>query len=52
MKETLIEEAEELGIEASMYYLLPPKKREATLKADIRKEKARREKSNGQARKI
>lgn len=38
--EELIAEAEGLGINASLYFLLPPERREEALKADI--EKARK----------
>lgn len=39
MNETLIKEAERLGINASMYYLLPPDKREDALKKDVEERK-------------
>lgn len=45
MNEALMKEAERLGINASMYYLIPPKKRERALRLDI--EKRRKEVSNG-----
>ncbi len=45
MNKELMEEAERLGINASMYYLLPPDKRENALKKDI--EKAKRESAHG-----
>ena len=35
MDKKLMKEAEELGINASLYFLLPPNKREAALKRDI-----------------
>lgn len=47
MDKALVKEAERLGINASLYYLLPPKKREAALRADIAREKARKEDANG-----
>lgn len=47
MDAALVKEAEELGINASLYHLLPPKKREAALRADIAREKARKEGANG-----
>lgn len=43
MNDALIKEAEEIGLNVSMYYLLPPNKREAAIKADIAKEKQRKE---------
>jgi len=43
MDEELIKEAKALGINASLYYLLPPRKREEALRADIAREKARKE---------
>ncbi len=45
MKKELVEEAERLGINASLYYLLPSEKREDALKADI--EKARKTNEQG-----
>lgn len=39
MDEKLVKDAEELSINASMYNLLPAKKREAVLRADITREK-------------
>lgn len=35
MDEALVKEAEELGLNVSMYLLLPPQKRESALRADI-----------------
>lgn len=46
MDENLMKEARELGINASMYYLLPTVKREAALQADINREKARRKEND------
>lgn len=43
MDEKLVKEAQALGINASLYYLLPPQRREAALRADIAREKARKE---------
>ena len=44
MDEELIERAEALGINASLYYLLPPEERERALKKDVeRAERAARE---------
>ena len=40
MPEELIQEAERYGINATMYYLLPPKTRVKALKKDIAKAKA------------
>ena len=45
MSEDLIREAEQYGINASMYYLLPPKKREKALQKDIQKAKKARQKA-------
>lgn len=42
----LMLEAESLGINVSMYYLLPPRKRETALRLDI--EKRRKEEKDGQ----
>lgn len=42
MDPKLIKEAESLGINYSLYYLMPPKQRDKALRADIDKEKARR----------
>ena len=39
MNEKLMKEAEALGINASMYYLLPPDKREEALRRDIARAK-------------
>lgn len=39
MDANLIAEAEKLGINASLYYLLPSEKRENALRADISKAK-------------
>lgn len=39
MDEKLVKEAEALGINASMYNLLPAKKREAALREDIARAK-------------
>ena len=39
MTEALIREAERYGINASMYWLLPPDKREKALKKDLEKAK-------------
>lgn len=48
MDQKLVEEAKELGINASMYYLLPPQKRESALRADIaREKKTRKEEKHG-----
>lgn len=47
MKDELVKEAEILGINASMYYMLPPQHRETALKADTRKENVRRDNQNG-----
>lgn len=41
MDEKLVNEAKSLGIEVSMYYLLPPEKREGTLRKDIIRAKTR-----------
>lgn len=50
IEEVLVKEAKELGINASLYNLLPPKKRDAALRADIAREKRRRkEEVNGKA---
>lgn len=46
MNEELLSEAEEMGINASMYYLLPAKNREQALRLDI--EKRRKEEEDGQ----
>lgn len=43
MDEKLMKEAKTLGINPSLYYLLAPHKREAALRADIAREKARKE---------
>lgn len=43
MDEKLVKEAQALGINASLYYLLPPQRREAALRADVAREKARKE---------
>jgi len=43
--EELIAEAERLGINASLYYLLPSDKREDALKADIEKARKAHEQS-------
>lgn len=40
MDEDLMKEAESLGINASMYYFLPPNNRETALKRDIERAKA------------
>ena len=45
MFEKLMKEAESLGLNSSMYYLIPPKRRERALRLDI--EKRRKEVSNG-----
>lgn len=42
----LMLEAERLSLNVSMYYLLPPSKREAALRLDI--EKRRKEEEDGQ----
>lgn len=39
MDEALVKEAEELGLNVSMYLLLPPHKRESALRADIARAK-------------
>ena len=39
MKKELMQEAEALGINASLYYLLPPDKRETALRKDIERAK-------------
>lgn len=52
MDETLVEEAKALGINASMYWLLPPKKRNAALRADIARAKQKRSEEFGQTRKV
>lgn len=39
MNEDLVKEAEALGINASMYYLLPPDRRESALRKDIERAK-------------
>ena len=39
MNEDLVKEAEDLGINASMYYLLPPDRRESALKKEIERAK-------------
>lgn len=39
MNPDLMKEAEKYGINASMYYLLPPKQRESALKRDIERAK-------------
>lgn len=49
MNDKLIKEAEALGINTSMYYLLPARKREQALRLDI--EKRRKEEKDGQKRK-
>lgn len=41
MDKDLMKEGEALGLNVSLYYLLPPDKREAALRADISREKAR-----------
>lgn len=41
MNEELMQEAEALGINASLYYLLPPDKREAALRKDIERAKTK-----------
>lgn len=51
-KDDLIKEAQTLGINVSMYSLLPPSKREAALRADIAREKKQRSEEHGQTRKI
>lgn len=38
-KADLVKEAKALGINVSIYWLLPPKKREAALRADITRAK-------------
>ena len=43
--EELIAEAERLGINASLYFLLPPDTREDALKADIEKARKANEQS-------
>lgn len=43
--EELIAEAERLGINASLYFLLPPDKRKDALKADIEKARKANEQS-------
>jgi len=50
MDDDLIEEAEELGINTSMYYLLPPKQREKALRRDIIRAKAGMEDRRGKNR--
>jgi len=47
MDEALVLEADRLGINASMYYLLPPSKREEALRQDIYREKPRKDETNG-----
>ena len=47
MDVTLMKEAQELGLNPSMYYLLPADKRETALQADIDREKVRRKGTNG-----
>lgn len=39
MNDELMKEAEVLGINASMYYLLPPERRESALRKDIARAK-------------
>ncbi len=43
MDAALMAEADSLGINSSLYLLLPPSEREAALRADIAREKARKE---------
>lgn len=45
INEELIKEGESLGINTSMYYLIPPRKRERALRLDI--EKRRKEERDG-----
>ena len=47
MNPELVREADRLGINASMYFLLDPEKREKCLRADIEKEKKRRRDNGG-----
>lgn len=49
MNKDLMEEAARLGINVSMYYLLPPNKRDEALRKDI--EKQRKEENDGKAAK-
>ena len=51
MKKELLNEAEKLGLNARMYYLLPPETREALLRKDI-KNRQKEVSDNGQTRKI
>lgn len=51
MNKALMKEAESLGINASMYYLLPPHKREEALRKDIKREKQRKEENDGETAK-
>jgi len=48
--EELAENAKAYGINASMYNLLPPNKREAALRKDIERAREREAKVNGQNR--
>lgn len=45
INEELVKEGEALGINTSMYYLIPPRKRERALRLDI--EKRRKEERDG-----
>lgn len=46
MNPELMKEAEKYGINASLYYLLPPDQRENALKKDIERVKKRAEKQS------
>jgi len=46
MDEDLIREAEELGINASMYYFIPARRRETLLRKDIDRARARAQKQS------
>ena len=46
MNEELMREAEALGINASLYYLLPPDRRERLLRKDIDRAKRQAEKQS------
>lgn len=43
MDEDLMREAEEMGINASMYYFIPARRREALLRKDIDRARARKQ---------